>query len=288
MCLDLFYSIVYTIKYSPEIYIGANNFDTFAGIILKTTNLTKIKKVIYFASDYSENRFKNPLLNAFYYFIEKICCNHSDLVVSNSKRAEAKRLKLGLKKERSVIVPNSALLKKPHFYNKEIYKNKFIYMGSITRDHGLLDLLKTIYKTVSKLVIIGYGEELESILNFCKSKKIEVELLNKKSHAFCIHYLQTFDGIGLAPYTHLSSWPYFCSPLKVFEYISSGCPVVMSSIPEIAEEVRNSKLGIVYTSLNEKIMLNSIKQFDTSNFSLKAKKFYENVNQNNVYSKITL
>jgi len=288
LLVDFFLSIKYVLNNRFDIFIGANNFDTFIGIFLKKIFLKKIAKIIYFASDYSEDRFKNILLNKIYYFVESICCKYSDLVISNTKRAEKKRIVFGLKKEKSLIVPNGVLLNKNKFDKKVINKANFIYVGSITNEHGLFNLIKNIYPLINKLVLIGYGDEWEAVVNICKNKHIKSELYYKKSHEFCINYLQNFNGFGLAPYNLNSKWTYYCSPLKVAEYISCGIPVIMSSVPEIAGYVKKSGFGIIFSKLNFDKISSDLKFFDTSNFNIKAKKFYNYYNQNYLYSKIKL
>jgi len=286
--IDFFISVRFAFKNYFNIFIGANNFDTFVGIFLRKIFRKKIEKIIYFGSDFSEDRFSNVLLNKVYYFIESICCKYSDLVISNTKRAEGKRLRLGLKKEKSIIVPNGVLLDKEDFNKKELNKNNFIFVGSITKEHGLYDLIENIYPLINKLVLIGYGDDWDKVVSICKEKSIKIETYYKKDHNFCIDYLKTFNGFGLAPYNLDSKWTYYCSPLKVVEYVACGLPVLMSSLPEIASYIKEKGLGVVYSELNYDKINNDLKLFDVNGFNLKAKEFYNIYNQNNLYSKIKL
>jgi glycosyltransferase involved in cell wall biosynthesis len=287
LIIDLFLSIQFIMKSDFKIFIGANNFDTFAGIFCKKILRKKINKIIYFASDFSEDRFTKGLLNRIYYFIESTVCTHSDLVISNTKRAELKRFDFGLKKESSLVIPNGVLLKNENFKEKKIDRKKFIFVGSITKEHGLYPMIQKIYSSIKKLVLIGYGEDLDKILDFCKSKSIEVELHYKKDHDFCIQYMQKFNGIGLAPYNLDSKWTYYCSPLKVTEYITCGIPVLISSVPEIADYVKEKNLGIVYsTYANLDEIDDLLSAFDTNNFQDRSAAFYKVYNVNNLYKQI--
>jgi glycosyltransferase involved in cell wall biosynthesis len=286
--IDFFISIRFALKNHFNIFIGANNFDTFIGIFLRKIFRKKIEKIIYFGSDFSEDRFNNILLNKVYYLTESICCKYSDLVISNTKRAEKKRFSFGLKKEKSVVVPNGVLLDKEDFNKKELNKNNFIFVGSVTREHGLYSLIETIHPLIKRLILIGCGDDWDRVVNLCKEKSIEIETYYKKDHKFCIDYLKEFNGFGLAPYNLDSKWTYYCSPLKVVEYIACGLPVLMSSLPEIASYIKKNSLGIVYSELDYNKISNDLKLFDISGFNLKAKKFYSIYNQNNLYSKIKL
>jgi glycosyltransferase involved in cell wall biosynthesis len=286
--IDFFISLIAILKTNFNIFGAANNFDTFTDIFVRKIFRKKVEKIIYFASDFSEDRFSNVLLNKVYYFIESICCKYSDLVISNTKRAEEKRLKFGLKKEKSIVVPNGVLLEKEDFNKKELNKNNFIFVGSVTKEHGLYDLIKTIYPLINKLVLIGYGDDWDRVVSICKEKSIKIETYYKKDHKFCIDYMQKFNGFGLAPYNFNSKWTYYCSPLKVVEYIACGLPVLMSSVPEIASYIKENGLGVVYSELDYNKISNDLKLFDIGGFNLKAKKFYSIYNQNNLYSKIPL
>ncbi len=287
--IDFLISARFTSKNDFDIFIGANNFDTIVGIFFRKYLGKKIEKIVYFGSDFSEDRFKNKILNKIYYFAESVCCKYSDIIISNTCRAEEKRFGFGLEKEKSIVVPNGVLLDKEDFSKKELNKNNFIFIGSVTKEHGLYDLIKIIYPSIKRLVLIGYGDDWNRVVDICKEKNIKIETHYKKDHKFCINYLKTFNGFGLAPYNLDSKWTYYCSPLKVVEYIACGLPVLMSSSPEIANYIKENILGVVYNGeLNYNKISYDLKLFDVKGFNLKAKEFYSVYNQNNLYSKIQL
>jgi len=286
--IDFLLSIRFVLENKFDVFIGANNFDTFVGILSRNIFRKRIGKIIYFGSDFSENRFTGTFFNKIYYLVELICCRYSDLVISNSRRAAKKRLEFGLKKQKSIIVPNGVLLDREDFNKKELNKNNFIFVGSVTREHGLYDLIKCICPLMNKLVLIGYGADWDRVLSICKEKNIKIETHYKKDHNFCVNYMKQFKGFGLAPYNNDSKWTYYCSPLKVVEYIACGLPVLMSSLPEIADYIVENKFGIIYKEMNYSEINNSLKTFNTNDFYLKASQFYDIYNQNNLYSKIKL
>lgn len=290
--LNLFVDFYFSLKYIPrnnvDIVIAANNFDTFSAIIARRILRKHIKMIYYFASDFSEQRFNNPLLDGIYYFIEKVVIRHADLVISNTVRAEKKRISLGLDAKKSVVVPNGVLLTNLSFSPKAINKSEFVYVGSVTKEHGLYELLEIIIPIVKKLVIIGQGEDLERVIALCNTHQLDYVIERKKSHKFVIDFLSDYHGIGLAPYNLESKWTYYCSPLKVNEYIACGIPVIISTVPEISTYVEENKLGIVYTELKTLKLLNAIEAFDTSKFNVKARDFYRDFNRNFLFERIIL
>jgi len=288
LVLDFFITIFFLLPKKINIYIGANNFDTFVGICLKKIG-KKIDKIIFFGSDFSENRFKNHLLDKIYNYIERVVVKNADFTISNTIRAEQKRISMGLLKEKSFVIPNGIYIADPSFPEKSIAKNKFIFIGSLTKEHGLFDFIKFFYKNISELVVIGIGEEFDSIVNFCKKNNISLNILGAQTHEFVINFLKSFNGFGLAPYNLDSKWTYYCSPSKIGEYVACGIPVVMSSVPEIASYVKKNELGLIFESFCEeelRNLQNSIMKFNTNEYCKKAETFYIEFKRDTLYKKL--
>lgn len=285
---DFMYSLKYLKRTDFDTFIGCNNFDTLPAVFARLVLRRRIGKIIYFPRDYSEGRFGNKLMNFVYAAVEKIACRYSDVVVSNTKRAEAARHKLGLDLEKSVIIPNPVLIPRPLFKNRPIRKTDFIYVGDVSKEHGLYDLVRTITPYISKLVIIGGGKDWDRTVAYAERQDFTLELHQNKPREFVIEYLQGFSGIGLAPYNLESRWTYYCSPLKVGEYIACGVPVLMSDVPEIAEEIQNKGYGITYHVLDIEELRSKIESFNARSFSSKAKSFYESMNANKLYRRLSI
>lgn len=288
LIIDFIISLRFILLKNYSVFVGANNFDVIPAIIARKIFRKKIKKIIYFAADFSESRFSSNLLNQIYYLIEKIAIRYSDFVVSNTKRAESKRFEFGLKKEKSIVIPNGVLLEKPIFNKKNIDKSSFIYVGSVSKEHGLYNFLNALKPIIKKFTLVGDGDDWQRVLDFLKKNNIKSQVYHQKSHDFVIDYLQRFNGIGIAPYNTKSKWTYYCSPLKVNEYIASGVPVIISNVPEIADLVKKEKYGIVYNRLDCDEIRESLDSFNVEAFDSKAKEFYNIYNQDNLYSKIEL
>ncbi len=280
-------SVFFLKSMKPDIIIAANNFDCLSAILYKRFSYSKIK-IIYFASDFSEDRFANKILNRIYYFVEKKVLNGSNQVISNTYRAEKRRITLGLNPKLSTVIPNGVQLKSAKFYAKKINKNLFIYVGSVTKEHGLYELLETIKTIINELIIIGGGDDMKRVRSLCEENKLKIKIYENKSHDFVMKYLTTYTGFGLAPYNVHSRWTYYCSPLKVNEYIASGIPVLMSDVPEIAQYIESNKLGIVYNTLNKNDLINKLDNFETDHFNRKAAKFYTLFSYDQIYKKLKL
>jgi glycosyltransferase involved in cell wall biosynthesis len=285
---DFFFSLKYAYQYDYTIYIGGNNFDTLPAILLRLFWLKKIKKIIYFSADFSENRYKNKILNFLYQKIETFVIKYADVTVSNTQRAQQQRLLLGLSIRKSLVIPNGVHLNKEVFKNKHIQKNKFIYIGNVTQEHGISDFIVAMESVIKKLIVIGQGDQWYQLKNYCIKRRIPHDFFYKMDHKRTIDYLQNFDGFGLAPYTSDAGWTKYSSPLKVNEYIACGVPVIISDVPEIALEVKKHNLGIVYHEGNMDTLDKRIKTFNTDNFNKKAEKFYHTYSYNSLYKNLPL
>src|SRR5574341_151726 len=125
------------------------------------------------------------------------------------------------------------------------------FVGGLRPWHGvevlpaLLDRLRQQHNNLH-LVIVGNGP---------LQNKLECDLRNRGlmqravftgsvSHEQVAEIIPQFD-VALAPYPQLEHSFYF-SPLKIFEYMACGVPLVASEMGQIGEVVRNGETGLLY------------------------------------------
>ncbi len=126
------------------------------------------------------------------------------------------------------------------------------FVGGLRPWHGvkilplLLDRLVKRYGNL-RLVIVGDGpmrSELESEL---KNRNLDgnyvfTSSLPQEEVATLIPH---FD-VALAPYSRLNHMFYY-SPLKIFEYMGCGVPVVAAGVGQIEEVVEHGRTGLIYS-----------------------------------------
>lgn len=288
LILDFLWSSYFVIRHPSNHVVGANNFDTLAAIVGSKICFWRKSKIYYFASDYSENRFNNRILDSFYMLVEKFSNKYSDRVISNTYRAEKERLSHGLTSDRSLVVPNGVHIDRPGFQLKNISKNNFIYVGAVNKEHGILDAIMILKKNIFKLVVIGQGDGWGELRRYCDDQKINADFYYKKSHDFVIQYLQGFNGYGLAPYRLDQKYIYYASSLKISEYIACGVPVITSDATELAGYVSQNGLGIVYPMENLKKLTSLLYDYDDNGYNAKAKRFYSLFNHSNLYRNVLI
>lgn len=229
-----------------DIAIGMNCFDTLPLILLRKN---RIKKIVFFGTDFSRKRFSNKILNFVYVVIDRYCAKKSDFVCCNTQRTINQRINEGINSEKIIYTPNGVFLNKIKVGEKKNYDRKLVYVGHVSKEHGLENLIRLVIKTKLVLDVIGDGPDLENL----KKKYFDerVKFLGRKSHNEVLKYLVDFRGFGVAPYNRISDWTYYCDPVKIKEYLAFGIPIIISDVPEISERIKNEKLGYVFKNKEE-------------------------------------
>jgi glycosyltransferase involved in cell wall biosynthesis len=125
------------------------------------------------------------------------------------------------------------------------------FVGGLRPWHGVEILPELLSRLVGRfpdlrLVIVGDGQlrgELERDLEE-RGLAHGAVLTGSLPHEEVAALIHQFD-VALAPYPRLAHDFYF-SPLKLFEYMACGVPVVAASLGQIAEVVRDGETGLLY------------------------------------------
>lgn len=252
---DLFLSIYYTLKTKEkfDVCIAFDNLNALSALILK--GLGRIKKVIFFTVDYTPVRFKNRLLNKIYHLNDRFCCYNSDMVWNDSELMEIERGKNGLKMTKSakqIVVPggnNFNSIKRLSI--NEINRHHIVFMGHLIKKQGLdlaIDALEEIIKKVPmvKLVIIGKGEYENELIKRIANKNLGeyVDFTGFIEDHTKLEEILSRCAVAIAPYIPDSnSFTFYSDSGKSKTYMSAGLPVVITKVPQIAEQIDKNKAG---------------------------------------------
>jgi glycosyltransferase involved in cell wall biosynthesis len=244
----------------------------------KLKNLSHSPVVFYdarepYAEDYksyskSKGVFKIGI-NLFAYFIdiwEKKCSKYYDLVISNEKvvRDNFRRV-IGV--SRAEVLFNYTDIYRD--YENNSFENKkydVIYCGGITEQRGVFKILESICLvklTIPniKVLIIGKfaSKELRENLEKYISKNnlnLNLELKSQVNYSEISKYYNQ-SRIGIVTLFPIKTFK-ICMPIKVFEYMAFGLPIVGSDFGPIKKFVEADNCGILVNPLDVRMISEAI------------------------------
>lgn len=194
------------------------------------------------ASPFDEN-FSNIPFKKFFKNLEQKCLQKADanFFVSGFLR---KKIIKDILSNRDFVVHNGVDLEL--FEDGQSIKNKenitFGYVGTLDF-HKNLNILFDAFQQVqkihpgAKLLLVGDGPMYPELRKYVKKKKLSnsIRFVGRVPHKEINTYLKKMD-IAI----HHSANPYM-SPLKIFEYLAAGLPVIGPDIPAVREIFKNGQ-----------------------------------------------
>ncbi len=115
------------------------------------------------------------------------------------------------------------------------------YVGTLKtmdKEKGLktmMDVLKLIPQ-VSLVIVGGEKHHVEEYRKIAEDAGLlpRIMLTGTVSHTLVSKYLHAFDVV-VAPFPDIEHYRFYMSPLKIFEYMASGTPMVVSDLPSLRE-----------------------------------------------------
>jgi len=236
-------------KVKNFIFVCIDPLNALSGVFLK--KIGKIEKLIFYAADYADWRFKQRVMNYFYHLIDKICVKNSDYVWNVSSRIYQLRKKMGLPDEKNIFVPNVPSLEyEKYLFNKKD-KYQLVTLGIIGDQldlKGIIDAVGELEAKFSKLslIIIGHGPEEDKYKKYVLEKKLshKIHFLGYLNHSEALKEISK-SGIGLALYNGNWHFNYYGDSMKCREFFSFGLPVITTNTHSTVEEIIKYKSGLV-------------------------------------------
>jgi len=155
-----------------------------------------------------------------------------------------------LEKKNPVIedIKNYPVTVAPQVTEKRKKENAVCYVGTIAEHRGILEMLEVIDKDV-RLLLAGRFED-ESIkkkcfrhehwkyvdyVGFVDNREVKDVLAKAKAGMVVLHKLKRYE---------------YSLPVKLFEYMEAGLPVIVSDIPFWCEIINDAKCGICVDPLD--------------------------------------
>jgi len=252
LLLILYWSLCIIAKYklTSITFFGCNNYVTLSGLALK--GCRQVKTVVFYSIDYSQQRFSNRLLNCVYRYIDKIAATKSAFVWSNTNRTRAIRTRQGIREASNILVPNgvySDLITPSDGNGRHDHGISIEYHGHLTESKGVQNVIDALDKLGNpnfSLDIIGSGPfegRLRAVAARSKYKD-KITFVGRRSYKETIAALSKYD-LSVALISPKEDYIRYCDPVKIKEALASNVPVLVSNVPEIAQLIKQRKLGIV-------------------------------------------
>lgn len=295
-----FFSVIYiglTQKESFDIFIGLECINTLAGIILR--KFGKVKKVIYYVSDYSPTRFGNTFFNSVYLWLDRLCAIHSNYIWDVSTAMQPARIKAGLNPNKSapkIHVPNAL------FPSQIVYlpiskrmPYSLVYMGTLGYENGpdlAIEAIQEIKKRFSEtqLYVIGGGAgNLKRLKELVKKLKLEDSVIfygfvadNNKMAAIVRKCY-----VALAPYRAIeNSIRWYADATKIRQYLASSLPVITTKVPPLGKEIIKMGAGLLIDDTKKDLAKAVIRLFSDSKLYSKLERKARILSKDNTWENV--
>jgi len=284
-----FFSVIdvgFNTEKSYDYFIGFEAINALAGVFLR--RLGKVKKIIYYVSDYSPNRYKQKWFNDLYLWLDRQAAIHSDVIWDVSWAMQPARIKAGLdpkKSAPSLQVPNALYPKQiEQAKEKDIIPHSLVFMGTLGVENGpdlAIESLPLVLNKFpnAKLHIIGGGEgnedRLEKLVKKYKLEKSVIfhgfisdrEKISKKIRQF---------SVALAPYLNIpGSARLYGDATKIRAYLAAGLPTITTHVPPLGKDAEKKGAVLIVKDDKREIADAVIRVFSDKNLylSLRQKAF---------------
>lgn len=273
-----------------------------AGTAALITKLIKGKKFFIDCDDYEaqSNTFSSKIEKFIFSSFENILPKFADKITVHNSFLIQRYISLGIDKQKILFLPNGVDIQRFQNLNEqEIHKLKHrfnlrdkkivLYFGSLSLKSGhSIDLLLKSFVTVEKkiknvvLLLVGGGEDINLLRNYTHDLKLKsVIFVGRVDSAEIPGYIRladvTVDPVYDTPANKARS------PLKVFESMALGVPVVTGDVGDRKPITKNGKTGVLVKPGDEKelakgiirVLLNKDLATNMSKQSLKTIKEYQ-------------
>lgn len=299
----------YNIKISPNLIIKTFPLiciKNFLHLKISSQLIYKLGLVVYLFSQRKENKYiiflRYPKLGSLFSFlkkylnlfiiyeaheifslknkklykIEKNLLNTSDLIICITERLKKEILTIfQIDSQKIHVIPDAV---RDDWLNIKNEKEEYIfYAGSLKKWKGVDVLIKAMkYLPGEKLLIAGNGEEFSNLQNMVKKENLQdrIKFLGYIPHTEIPKFLSKAKILVLPNVEEDTS--VFTSPLKLFEYMAAGKPIVASDIPSLREILKHEENAYLVKPRNPIVLAEGIKKvlYDKKlrrKISLKAK-----------------
>lgn len=269
-----------------DLFIGLESINTLAGVVLRKLGL--VKKVVYYVSDYSPQRYKTGWFNKIYLFLDRVAITNTDYLWDVSLAMMPARIKAGLNPkfaDKVTHVPNALYPEQINYLSFEKTEPfSLVYAGTLGSENGpdiAIESMKYLAKKYPQSVLHIYGggeSDLKRLNTLTEKLKLQKHVI---LHGFMTDQIALSNEIkkyriGLAPYKAIKGSPrWWADATKIRLYLAAGLPVITTQVPPLGKELLKANAGIVTKDNAKETAAAVIKLFSNQ-------KIYKTLRQNAV------
>lgn len=205
------------------------------------------------------------LHNSLMHSIEMLNLQHADVIVVVSEVLKEELISRGIGAERIFVNPNGV---HPHIYSPDIdassirtqysIENKFVYgfLGTFGPWHGTEVLTEAFGKLLQQkpelrgkiaLLLVGDGKTMSLVREVIEQYSIQdsvilTGLVPQEQGPF---YLAACDVLVSPNINNPDNSKFFCSPIKLFEYMSMSKPIIASDLEQLGEILQHKETALL-------------------------------------------
>lgn len=262
-------------KEKPDfIYLRHCAFHYLGALLKKKLNQKVILQIdsseVWVKKNWGRTYFLKPLVWA-----EEMHFEHCDALVVVSEPLKNQLIEVGAKPEKIHVIPNGVDpdLFHPNIDGKSI-RNKYNlkdsdfligFTGTFGKYHGLETLARAIKMVVAKIpnarfIFVGDGDErviVEDIL-IADNVKDKVIITGMIPFAEIPEHLASCDILTLPSKNNDDGSEFFNSPIKLYEYLAMGKPIIASAIGQQKAVIQDGVNGFLIPEKNPEALANKI------------------------------
>jgi glycosyltransferase involved in cell wall biosynthesis len=199
----------------------------------------------------------------------------SSSIVVLTSFIKTKIINIGINQNKILVAPDAVRLEdfnntlsKEEARNKVGLKNEikiFGYIGTL-RTMGMekgvsvaIDALKSLNSSYYLYIVGGTSEDIDYYKKYVLNNGLtdRVIFAGRVSHKDIAIHISACDVL-VAPFPENEHYKYFMSPLKIFEYMASKRPMVVSDLPSLHEVLVKDKTSVFVPPNNSKLLAEGI------------------------------
>ncbi len=261
--------------------IHAHDLTTIPAAIAIKNKISPHSKIIYDAHELYPYQFLSKIEEKFWIILEKKSMPFVDTIITINESC-----KLQFEKTFSPCPPVNIIYNsysfapqevqakdiKQYFYNQEL--PICIFQGGISSGRNLENIVKAFTQLgeVCNLLILGRGDILTNLKN--------IAVRYKATNIFFMNWVAQNKLPGILKQASFGIIPYisdnklnnvYCTPNKLFEFISFKVPILANNLPEIHRIIKQYEIGLIFDltsviSIQEAVKQIISRKFPPSNF----------------------